>query len=60
MSEQTAQADPAPPSTAEKLARRRKRIRNWATLIALFVLAGLVYGIAILRMIEQHRLPHFV
>lgn len=38
---------------------RQKRIRNWALLIALIVLAGMVYGISVVRMIQQHQLPHF-
>lgn len=49
----------APPPSAEKLAARQRRIRNWALLVALLVLAGLVYGIAVVRMIHQHQLPHF-
>ncbi|MGH7067270.1 MAG: hypothetical protein ACREFO_18085 [Acetobacteraceae bacterium] len=42
-----------------KIADKRRRIRSWAILIALLLLSGVVYGIAILRMIQQHTLPHF-
>lgn len=45
--------------TQSKIADKRRRIRNWAILVALLLLSGFVYGIAILRMIQQHTLPHF-
>ena len=48
---------PIPP--AGKPAGRQRRIRNWALLVALLVLAGVVYGVAMVRMIQQHQLPHF-
>jgi len=38
---------------------RRRRIRNWALLIALFALAALFYAIAMVRMAASHHLPFF-
>ncbi|HUC19166.1 MAG TPA: hypothetical protein VMA37_15920 [Acetobacteraceae bacterium] len=38
---------------------RRRRIRNWALLIALFTLAALFYAIAMVRMAASHHLPYF-
>jgi hypothetical protein len=38
---------------------RRRRVRNWALLIALLALAALFYAIAVVRMAAEHSLPFF-
>lgn len=40
-------------------ADKRRRIRSWAILVALVAMAGFVYAIAIVRMIQSRSLPHF-
>jgi fatty acid desaturase len=48
-------AESADPDVEEK----RRRIRNWALLIALLGLAALFYAIAMVRMAASHHLPFF-
>jgi len=51
-----------PPETEtsrQDVERRRRRIRNYALLIALLALAALFYAIAMVRMAAEHRLPYF-
>jgi len=50
---------PAPRPPDEAAAERRRRIRNWVLLLALFGLAALFYGIAVVRMAAEHQLPSF-
>ncbi len=46
-------------SAGRSIEERRRRIRNWALLIALLALAALFYGIAMVRMAASHHLPFF-
>lgn len=48
-----------PETTRREVERRRRRIRNWALLIALLGLAALFYAIAMVRMAASHHLPYF-
>jgi fatty acid desaturase len=47
------------PATPPEPDQRRRRIRNWALLIALMSLAALFYAIAMVRMAAEHSLPYF-
>ncbi|MGH7107522.1 MAG: hypothetical protein ACREFT_13570 [Acetobacteraceae bacterium] len=49
--------DTSPPP---KAGERQRRIRSWAILIALLAMAGFVYAIAIVRMVQSGSLPHFL
>ncbi|MGH7084485.1 MAG: hypothetical protein ACREFN_05780 [Acetobacteraceae bacterium] len=51
--------DPRDTRPPPKVGERRRRIRSWAILIALMAMAGFVYAIAIVRMVQSRTLPHF-
>ncbi|MGH7056384.1 MAG: hypothetical protein ACREFZ_00685 [Acetobacteraceae bacterium] len=50
---------PVTQATEQKFERRR-RLRNWAILIALVAVVTFFYAISMVKMAEVHQLPHFM